>query len=183
MSKPGLPKRARASSAPKNGCSSASAMRNSCPRLGGYARKPSFGARPEAFWKRACRSRRAASRASSSRASPSASARTMRRSATSARLRKPVSRSDPVAWLEKVAVEPGFRRAGGGLPVVAPLGARRQRHQDRLGAAARLQAEQRAAVVHQVELDVTAAAIRLEAALALAVGQLLAALEDRHIGL
>ena len=58
-----------------------------------------------------------------------------------------------------------------GLPVVAPLHERRQRHQDRFGAPARLQAEERAAVAHQVELDVAAAAVGLEVALALAVRQ------------
>ena len=65
---------------------------------------------------------------------------------------------------------------GSRLPVVAPFHHRRQRHQDRFGAAARLQAEQRAAVVHQVELDVAAAAVGLEVALALAVGRVLAPL-------
>src|SRR5579884_1159215 len=45
---------------------------------------------------------------------------------------------------------------------------RRQRHQDRFGAAAGLQAEQRAAIVDQVELDVAAAAVELEFALGFA---------------
>src|SRR6185436_20888590 len=79
-------------------------------------------------------------------------------------------------------VEPFFSRSGLGLPVVAPGDQRRQRHQDRLGAAARLQAEQRAAVVDEVELDVAPAAIRLEGALALAEGMLPALLDDRRIG-
>ena len=54
------------------------------------------------------------------------------------------------------------REPGLGLVVVVPAHHRRQRHQDRLDAAARLQAEQRAAVVEQVELDVAAAAELLE---------------------
>src|SRR5436189_1746278 len=89
----------------------------------------------------------------------------------------------PIARLEKVGVELFFRRAGGGLPVVAPLDARRERHEDRLGAAAGLQAEQGAAVVDQVELDVAAAAVGLEAALALAVRRVLSFIDDRQIGI
>jgi uncharacterized protein HemY len=63
------------------------------------------------------------------------------------------------------------RAAGFGVPVVAPFDDRRHRHQDRLGAPARLQAEQRAAVPDQVELDVAAAPVGLEVALAFAIGQ------------
>ena len=69
----------------------------------------------------------------------------------------------------------------GSLPV-GPAGQRRHRHQDRFGAAARLQAEMRAAVPHQVELDIAAAPVQLEVALALAVGRVLAALHDRQVG-
>src|SRR5687768_1487836 len=93
-----------------------------------------------------------------------------------------ISGLEPVARLEEVAVELGFGRAGGGLPVVAPFGARRQRHQDRFGAAAGLQAEEGAAVVDQVELDVAAAAVGLEAALALAEREVFPSLQKRHVG-
>ena len=72
---------------------------------------------------------------------------------------------------QEVAVQPRLGRARLGLPVVAPGHDRRHRHQDALGAPARLQAEQRAAVEHQVELDVAAAPVGLEVALALAVRQ------------
>src|SRR6185295_1222641 len=51
---------------------------------------------------------------------------------------------------------------------VLPARERRQRHQDGLDAAARLQAEQRSAVVEQVELDVAPAPVQLELPLALA---------------
>src|SRR5690606_14626950 len=44
------------------------------------------------------------------------------------------------------------------------------------------QAEQGAAVVDQVELDVAAAAVELELAFALAVGRVAAALDDRQVG-
>ena len=46
----------------------------------------------------------------------------------------------------------------------------------------RLQAEQRAAVVDQVELDVAAAPVQLELALAFAERRVLAALDDRQVG-
>jgi HemY protein len=59
-------------------------------------------------------------------------------------------------------VEHRFRRAGFRLPVVAPFDDRWQRHQDRFGAPARLQAEQRAAIPDQIELDVATAPVGLE---------------------
>src|SRR5207245_8383938 len=46
-----------------------------------------------------------------------------------------------------------------------------------------MQAEKRAAVVDQVELDVARAPVSLEGALALAEGDVLAALKDRDVGL
>src|SRR5690606_11319638 len=54
-------------------------------------------------------------------------------------------------------------------------------HQDGFGAAAGLQAEQGAAIVDQVELDVAAAAVELEVALALAVGGVAAPFDDRQV--
>src|SRR5690606_24301671 len=78
-------------------------------------------------------------------------------------------RSDPVARAQEVAVEALLRRARLGLPVVAPGRERRHRGEDRLHTAARLEAEARAAVVHEVEFDVAAAPVELEAPLALAV--------------
>src|SRR5262249_29592246 len=87
----------------------------------------------------------------------------------------------PVFRHEKFGVELLFRAARLGLPVVAPLYPRRQRYQDRLGATAGLQPEQRTAVVHQIELDVAPATIGLERALALAIGKIAAALDDRQI--
>ena len=77
---------------------------------------------------------------------------------------------------QEVGVQRRFRRARLRLPVVAPVDDRRHRHQDRFGASARLQAEQGAAVAHQVELDVAAAPVGLEVAFALAVRRVLAAL-------
>src|SRR5262249_43548090 len=74
-----------------------------------------------------------------------------------------------------------FGRARFGLPFVAPLHDRRQRHEDRLRAAARLQPEERAAVPYEVELDVAPAAVRLEVALALAVFAIAALLDDRNV--
>jgi hypothetical protein len=87
----------------------------------------------------------------------------------------------PVARPQEVAVEARLGRARLRTPVVTPGDHRRHRHQDALGAAARLQAEQRAAVVHEVELDVAAAPVGLEVALALAVRGVAAAPDDRQV--
>ena len=69
------------------------------------------------------------------------------------------SSSQPVFPDQKIAVKLHSRAASLRLPVVAPAHDRRQRHQDSFGAPARLQAEQRAAIVDEVELDVAPAAI------------------------
>src|SRR5688500_4957299 len=68
------------------------------------------------------------------------------------------------------------------MPVVAPHRPGRQRHQYRLGAPTRLEPEERAAVVDQVEFHVAAAPIRLKGALALAVLNIHAAFDDGQIG-
>src|SRR5690606_1664572 len=88
----------------------------------------------------------------------------------------------PVAWHEVVA-QARLGAAVLRLEAVFPAHARGQAHQDRLGPATALQAEQRAAVVDQVELDVAAAAVELELALALAIGGVLATLHDRQVGI
>src|SRR5262249_52938630 len=100
----------------------------------------------------------------------------LRRSRPAARL------LDPIARREEDFVQPRLGRAGGGSPVVPPFHDGRKRHQDRLAAAARLQAEQRSPVVHEIELDVASPTIRLEIALALAVRRVPAALDDRQVG-
>src|SRR5262249_606238 len=92
------------------------------------------------------------------------------------------SRSGPVARPEEVGVELFLGRAGRGLPVVAPGGVRRHRHQDRLGAAARLQAEERRGVVHKVDLAVAPAGVELEASLPFADRRPFPSLHDRKIG-
>jgi len=46
-----------------------------------------------------------------------------------------------------------------------------------------LQSEQRAAVEYQIEFDIAAAAVSLKIALSLAIGVILAALQNRHIGI
>src|SRR5690606_16162879 len=75
----------------------------------------------------------------------------------------------PIARLQEVLQEPRLRAALLRPPVVVPAHERRQGHQDRLGPAARLEAEERAPVVDQVELDVAPAPVELPAPLALAV--------------
>src|SRR5262245_60277539 len=88
----------------------------------------------------------------------------------------------PVARAEEHLVEPRLRGAGLRAPAVAPAHQRRQRHEDRLRPSARLDAEEGAAVVEQVELDIAPAPVELEVALALAVGGLPAAAQDRQVG-
>ncbi len=60
------------------------------------------------------------------------------------------------------------------MPVIVETNLRGQGHEDGFGASAGLQPEQGAAVVHQVELDVAAAPVQLESALAFTVGMILA---------
>ena len=57
-----------------------------------------------------------------------------------------------------------------------------QRHEDSLGAPARLQAEEGAAVVDQIELDVATAPVQLKSTLLGAIGLRVATLEQRQIG-
>jgi hypothetical protein len=68
------------------------------------------------------------------------------------------------------------------LVIIFPAHQRRHRHQNRLRAPAGLQAEQRAAIPHQIELHVAAAAIELKLALALAVRRGFTAFDDGQIG-
>src|SRR6266480_7927809 len=88
---------------------------------------------------------------------------------------------DPISGPEEVGVELFFRRAGLRLPVVAPRGARRQRHEDRFGAPARLQTEQGAAVVHQIEFDIAAAPVGLEFFFSFTVWQIFPSFDYRAI--
>src|SRR5579864_4301900 len=87
----------------------------------------------------------------------------------------------PVARVQELSLEALLGGAGLGMPADLPADQGRERHQDRLGAASGLQAEEGAAVVEEVELDVTAAAIELELALAVAEGGVAAALDDRQV--
>src|SRR5690606_33182197 len=59
---------------------------------------------------------------------------------------------------------------------------RRHRAEDRFAASARLESEQRAAVVDEIELDVSSAPPCLERALALAVGFVAMTQHDRRVG-
>src|SRR3989338_2578127 len=68
------------------------------------------------------------------------------------------------------------------MPVIAPFHQRRHREQNGFGAAAGLQAEDGAAVDYQVEFDIAAAPVELKIALALAIGYVFAAFQDRHVG-
>src|SRR5260370_37721594 len=74
----------------------------------------------------------------------------------------------PISWLE-VFGQFRLRRPGFGLVIVVPARDRGQGHEDRFGAAAGFQAEQGAAVVEEVELDVTGAAKFLESPLPLVI--------------
>src|SRR5690606_31407465 len=76
-----------------------------------------------------------------------------------------------------------FGRTGVGVPVVAPPRARRQAHEDALRTPFGLDAELRAPVEEQVELDVTATPDLLEKLLAFAVSLVTPALDDGHVRL
>src|SRR5437660_1805241 len=84
--------------------------------------------------------------------------------------------------MQEIPIESSFRTRRIGLPVITPLHERGQGHQYRLGAADRLQAEQRAASRSEIELHMPAAAIGLEIPLALAVRKTFPALDNRKIG-
>src|SRR5690606_11887816 len=88
---------------------------------------------------------------------------------------------EPVAR-HQVVVQARLEAAGLGRVSVFPAYQRRQAHQDRLGAAAALKPEVGASVVDQVELDVAAAPVQLELALPLAPRRVLAAFDDRQVG-
>src|SRR5258708_329424 len=89
---------------------------------------------------------------------------------------------EKISRAQEVFVQPGFGCSRFGSPVVVPADQRRHGHQDRCGAPARLQAEQRAAVVNQVEFHISAATVELKVALPLAPGHPPAALQNGHVG-
>ncbi len=88
----------------------------------------------------------------------------------------------PIPRPQKILVQPLFRRAWLRLVVVFPPHQRRQRHQYRFDAAARLQPEDRSPVIDQVEFNITSPAVQLEVPFALAVRRVLALLDDRQVG-
>src|SRR5262245_19339160 len=67
------------------------------------------------------------------------------------------------------------------MKVIQPAHHRRQRHEDRLGAPARLEAEDGAAIVNQIEFHVAAAAELLETALLVGVGFVSPLFGDRQV--
>src|SRR5881396_2648059 len=91
--------------------------------------------------------------------------------------------AQPVSRSQEIPIESSFRTRRIRLPVITPLHERGQGHQYRFGAAGRLQAEQRAAIINEIELDIAAAAIGLEIPLALAVRKTFPALDNGKIGL
>ena len=68
------------------------------------------------------------------------------------------------------------------MPVIAPAHHGGHRRQDGLDPGGGLQAEERAAVLEQIELDVPSPAIELEVAFAVSEGMVLPFLENGHIG-
>src|SRR5881628_1798064 len=67
--------------------------------------------------------------------------------------------AQPVSRPQEIPIESCFRTRRIRLPVITPLHERGQGHQYRLGAAGRMQAEQRAAIINEIELDVAPAAM------------------------
>src|SRR5712691_8635860 len=90
--------------------------------------------------------------------------------------------AEPIPSTQEIPIESSFRTRRVGFPVITPLHERGQGHQYRLGAAGRLQAEQRAAIINEIELHVAAAAIGLEIPLALAVRKTFPAPDNGKIG-
>src|SRR6266702_5629086 len=88
----------------------------------------------------------------------------------------------PIARDQEIAVQPRLVAARLRTPVVAPPDDRWQRHKNRLSASVRLQAEDSSSVVHEIELHVAPAPIRLKIALPLAVGQVLAPQQHGNVG-
>src|SRR5882672_1206765 len=89
--------------------------------------------------------------------------------------------AEPVPRAQKVPVELLLRARRIRLPVVAPFHDGRQRHEYRLRPPARLQPEQRAAIIDEIEFDVATAAVRLKIPLALPIGEVPAALQHRQV--
>src|ERR1700743_3530365 len=90
--------------------------------------------------------------------------------------------SGPIAWVEASVKQFGLRGSGFGLIIIFPSGPGRQAHQDALGAAAGLQAEEGPAVMDEVELHIAAAADLLPFDLPLAVGEMATPVRDREPG-
>src|SRR6266581_5837620 len=89
--------------------------------------------------------------------------------------------AQPISRSQEIPIESSFRTRRVRLPVITPLHERGQGHQYRLSAAGRLQPEQRAAIVDEIELHIAAAAIGLEVTLALAVRKAFPALENGSV--
>src|ERR1022692_1745071 len=87
-----------------------------------------------------------------------------------------------ISRTQKIRIQARLARTRQRMPIVFPAHERRQRHQNRFGAPARLQAEQSAAIVDQVELHVTTPPVELEGPFAFAERQILAAFQYRQIG-
>ena len=174
-------KRAGAPRRRRNGCSSGPRIPSCWPRSGACARMPSCGARRESYfeaslWFEETRAAHLELARLAERTGREADAQSHFRRAAE------LSAPRPSPWERGSSGRARLRGCRGRdasrsatLPAAAAT-------QDRLGAPAGLQPEQRAAVVDQIELDVAAAAIRLEFPLALAVGQRPPPFDDRRVG-
>src|SRR5208337_5061144 len=83
--------------------------------------------------------------------------------------------------MQEILVQPRLGRSGVRPPVVLPASQRRHGHQNRLRTTARLQAEQSAPIVKQIEFDVAPPPVQLKVSLALAPGPAAAPFDDRHV--
>ena len=86
----------------------------------------------------------------------------------------------PIPWLQH-RQQLGLERAGRVLRRVLPRGERRQAHEHALDPGVGLKTEQRAPIVHQVELDIAAPPGKLEAALPLTIPLSPPSLDDRAV--
>src|SRR5205085_167489 len=88
----------------------------------------------------------------------------------------------PFTRLQVDLVQFRFPRSRRRLKIVFPAHARRQRHQNRLHATTGAQAEERAAIVKEIELDVPSSPELLEPLFRRRISLVLASLDDGAIG-
>ena len=88
----------------------------------------------------------------------------------------------PILRLEGNLIEFSLSGVGLGLKIVVPTDKWRERHKDGFGASFGLEAEECAAIINEVELDVAPASVELKLALCFGRGQVLTSFDNRPVG-